>query len=805
MRFLWGRWITISVQLLIICGCFANITNADDGSSQLVGSFADPNHLIFTGESPFTDKQIHDAVQGDLQLQIASSPSAKLSDYLSILDTRLRDGFHRAGYHHPLIKVNAEPATGNVVVDLDLGKRWKCGKVVILDAKTVPVDELIKRLTEPTTRPFFDTTVSDDEISVSEQPGSDDSNDPQWVPGKPAPFDNYRPDELTSFVRQQLATLGYFHPFLRVSVEPGDKDANLIVDLIDEGPRAILDHVEFETLSRNSPADVLHLLNIKPGDPVNLNRICELERLLWDSGRFIHSKILVQRIHGDDVRVVLRIKINEAENVPLLTEPLTDVDQALLRFGKWCLLAGDDGDNIVVKGATPDFDVQWVWGGLRGSAVSLRLNKGILADQLGDDREIDLFTANKMAGVYLPLAGIKLEGPCDPSSMHISLKCGPSPDPDDKDPWIIGVNANITAASDTAQTKGMQVDRWIAPAALLTKSREKGRSCSIDGPILTYKSELLTLRIDGASGRLLDGSIDDTTRSEHIQIFVQHGALDAMQQSLHKSAGTNIFSSDQPFSSCCMFLNEMVFHSATIAPKATPKQRQKLAEIAGRVVGTREFGQLGDLFLGLLPANDSDSFFLPIDNDFTRPQGMAAMCAMAGLTANNRLFAARSWPWTVGRSACFAMCNLTGPIEPELQRLYSSPDTGPLANLVVAEWVRSISPEQSRIFARNGLVKLSPELFAKDCQALFNGNLRMTAMALQIAENLRSLSDDDIEVIATQIPSNSAAAFRATVKELKFHPGPITPDTIAAALRKAWDSCLHRTMEKELNSLAAQR
>jgi len=270
------------IILFLLCELIFGVApaRADDELPELVGSFGDPAHLVFKGNSPFTDAQMHQAVQGDLQLQVASCPSAKLVDYLSALDTRLREGFHRAGYYRPLIKVDAEPATNKIVVSLDLGERWKCGKVVVRGASTLSVAELSKRLTQPVSPPFFETVLSDDQISVSCQPGSTDSVDAQWVPGDPAPFDSYRPGELTTFVRQQLATMGYFHPFLRVSVEPADKDADLIVNLIDEGPRAILDHIEFQTLERNAPEEVRKFLKIQPGDPVDLNRIYDLQRKL---------------------------------------------------------------------------------------------------------------------------------------------------------------------------------------------------------------------------------------------------------------------------------------------------------------------------------------------------------------------------------------------------------------------------------------------------------------------------------------------------------------------------------------------
>jgi hypothetical protein len=324
------------------------------GSDELVGAFGDPDHLLFKGDSPFTARQMIQAVQADLELQLSASPSASLDGYLELLARRLRAGFMRSGYFRPVADVHADPATGYVVVVLDPGPRWKCGPVIVQGTHRVPPDVIVDCLTKLGSLPYFAATVDENQTSVSCDPGPAPSPQatPRWVAGDPAPFDLFRAAELTRDVRAQLATMGYFHPFVKVSVEPdgraASKDASLVVNVIDEGPRAVLHKVKYEWLDRNSPEEMDQFLKVKSEEPIDLDRIYQMQRQLWESGRFLWHSISVERLAGDDTHVDLQVNLKEADHLPLVNEPLSQVDQALLRFGKWLLSAGDDGEDIVI-------------------------------------------------------------------------------------------------------------------------------------------------------------------------------------------------------------------------------------------------------------------------------------------------------------------------------------------------------------------------------------------------------------------------------------------------------------------------
>jgi hypothetical protein len=229
---------------------------------------------------------------------------------------------------------------------------------------------------------------------------------------------------------------------------------------------------------------------------------------------------------------------------------------------------------------------------------------------------------------------------------------------------------------------------------------------------------------------------------------------------------------------------------------------KRLSEIGFRILQPKNLVELDDIIGELFPS--PSTFSIPIDPGFNDPQGLTAAIAKWGMTASGELFAQQSWPWTIGRAASFVAVDLTDTVGPELQRLYGSPDTGPLACLMVAELTQSRNAQASRSFARNGLVKLSGEMFMKDCQALHNGNPKMTSMAMRFAENLRNLSNDDVKALANSFQPDADAALRAMIVELRSHNGTLDQSAIAAALKKAWDNGIQKMMTAELNRLAAE-
>jgi hypothetical protein len=454
--------------------------------------------------------------------------------------------------------------------------------------------------------------------------------------------------------------------------------------------------------------------------------------------------------------------------------------------------------------------VQMVWGGARGMAGSVMLpnkSQGMLS-LLGDSRDFGFALRNRTAGIYLPLVGLKVDGALGPPFLTSHFSIAANRDPDSKKRWDLKIGANLTTDGQlTADAGALRLQRWISPAAMLSEPRSPGYSCQITGSTLVIKYDpTTTIRVDTSSGRLLGATIAAATDGSAVtEVHLQRGALDALAKSLHDTPGENLASPDHLFSPAVRFCVELFVHSNLLAPGATAAQRRKIAQVADRLLNLSSLEPLDDLLRGVFTFNSGpDAFVLPVDLNATHPEGIYEKIAGWGLVINDRLFQRRSWPWTIVRSYCMAMFNRTDAVLPELKRMADSPDTGPLACLANAALSHSANPSLSQAFANKGLAELSSAAFVKDAEALFDGNSQMQAIALQLADNCRQLSDDEVEAVETQLSPDVSKPLHAALTELRKHQGRPTADQIASALAAAWDNGGRSLVEAALNRFAAQ-
>ena len=138
-------------------------------------------------------------------------------------------GFRHAGYFRPSVNIQPDTTSGKILVSVDLGTRYQCGDIVVEGAKSVPVDQLTKRLKQPKAHLFFNNKIDQDSVTVDMDSGEQLFGYATWVVGDPAPFDDSSAAMLSDHVRLAMAGLGYFHPELEVAVAPAGKTATLSI------------------------------------------------------------------------------------------------------------------------------------------------------------------------------------------------------------------------------------------------------------------------------------------------------------------------------------------------------------------------------------------------------------------------------------------------------------------------------------------------------------------------------------------------------------------------------------------------
>src|SRR5687767_9256996 len=108
-----------------------------------VGDLGAPSALEFEGLVTYPPDQIRDELEHDMNVQVASAPTAPLADYLALLQKRLLVGFQNGGFPQAKVDVSADHARGAVVVKVAEGARYRGGAVKVSGGKSVAKDKLV--------------------------------------------------------------------------------------------------------------------------------------------------------------------------------------------------------------------------------------------------------------------------------------------------------------------------------------------------------------------------------------------------------------------------------------------------------------------------------------------------------------------------------------------------------------------------------------------------------------------------------------------------------------------------------------
>jgi hypothetical protein len=327
----------------------------DPFAPEKVGHLGDIDRIEFVGSTAFTPQQLKTGAWQDLDLIVAGRSDAPLSLWLQTLEERMVSGFQSDGYAKVQVHARHDEARGVVVVQIDEGPLYRCGAIEITGAKTLPVDQFREQLTVwRIERSKAGKTSAP--ISPYLPTKSSEHVRPLWTGGEPADCaDEYWRTRASSF-RSIFASLGYFVPKFTVRARAEeDHSATLIVTIEDEGPHSTLDNFEIVGLQKNSPEDVIRLLDLPIGTPLNLDVKARIERTLWDSARF--DKYFVEIVApepGDEVQdTTVKITLAEFEEAKLLSEELTAEETAWLKLFHWLQTINDWEEDIVLEMTMP--------------------------------------------------------------------------------------------------------------------------------------------------------------------------------------------------------------------------------------------------------------------------------------------------------------------------------------------------------------------------------------------------------------------------------------------------------------------
>jgi hypothetical protein len=246
--------------------------------ADVVGPAGAPRSFRFVGCQAFPPAQVAAALESDLDVQVASIPGASTAAYVAVVRQAVASGYLNAGYLAAQVPAERDAASGTIVVTVAEGPRFTCGPIRVIGAKTLPVDELIAKLTAgfPATVFPLDFTPKDGTFRVRALLEAKDAELPAWRVGGPVRGDAGCVQTLRDALRRCGCELGYFDLWAETRFTTDAPVSTLEITVRSEGPRAVLDAVDVDGAKRNSPQRVAQLAGLEVGKPLDLVRLREV-------------------------------------------------------------------------------------------------------------------------------------------------------------------------------------------------------------------------------------------------------------------------------------------------------------------------------------------------------------------------------------------------------------------------------------------------------------------------------------------------------------------------------------------------
>jgi ankyrin repeat protein len=768
-----------------------------------VGDAGDLNQIAFEGLKKFTAAQIREALETKLSFQLAAHPQAGLGEFLSRLRILVESGYHASGFPDArVIVTNGGP--GAIVVRVTEGPEFRSGKIHVTCPDGVNSKELVKWL----------TTAAPGESRKSPLPGRPERpEDPLWETGSPANFSASWATQVVQQVDACLAAQGFLFPKTRVELRR-DEDrhvAGLEITIGNEGPPGIIGAIHVTGLQRDTPAELQRFLKLKEGAKFSIQRLSEALQSLRDCARYRNFEITP--VPGDpggatSNRVDLDIRVVEQEGIPRLTDPLTPQQEALLKLCRWIGQFPKRDEDFWIT-FTNRTGTPLSWECILSPAHGLLFNSADIDGRSPLSLGI-LLDANRIQCCAWASSN-RLDAPVGSMGGRFSLQLKASP-PGSTNRYNLlfggGFGTSIRRADPSASPLQFETD--LLPAAFLDLTTRSNTSCTIERGTLVCSNDAMVLRADARSGRLIrvDGITDDPAWSLVCRRGIWGKDVAGFER---RAAGlTNRYSPGRGVSS---FLSLFVQESARLmlaepALSTNAAARANMLAALIRLTPPEVYHPLDKIFDTNGPAGFNippDETELALGKAIGRDNPMAILSYVA-MRFNKGMFPRHSWPDTVMRELALIAAGEGKYANAELERIFNEPSTGPIGCLTVSKLLASAgSPMSSRLFAQQGLSRLDPATFIRECNGLLTGDSGIAQSFECMTRILRQMPDAELEALADALPASEANLLRESSAALKAAPKAGPMSVLGPALQHYWEASLVQHVRNSLEAISEQQ
>jgi hypothetical protein len=786
--------------LFVLHACCGLGVEMPTGASARIGEAGDPARLWIEGVKTFTEAELRRALRSDLDYLVAAHPEATPSECLAALEERVRAGYQNSGFRDVAVQARLDVPTGRIVAKIVEGPRFRYGPLRVTGLKSIPVADFTRRLTE--------------KLAPRSAQGTSDPG--MWPTGA---WVNFRPDSLadgSAAVSNTFAALGRFAAKFKVEIQtnPDDTNAALAVIVQDEGPAAVLGDIVVVGNKKNRRDEVISFLGLSNGMAVTQDLIDERAPRLTQTGRFTDSSI-TPTAFGPDGQVALSIAVGETDRLPPLSQPLSREERALLHMREWLMAWESRQDDLVIS---------WLPPTARGKdplriefivAPSGGIVARVMAHSPGQEASRDLYsmviTTNAL-GLFAQVHERKLRVPLPTvygGVIFVSLGASS----DSPSGFTLSTGAGLSPGLTNANWR-VRLD--LIPAAFADLLYRPGTEVSWQGNVLIIRTKELVMRVDEASGHLLELGFIAAASPSGQGAPERYGgglrftsgafakAVDQIESS--SSAYPDVFQSQRALGSALGFLAaelaqaEPLWHTTAGDPSAAPSAA--LAAALEKLLASSFLDPLQTLLNEAKTPRGDPEFTIPAGPSTTQDP-MRQVFEKVGLWCAGHaqeLTPAGSWLQALLRELAFTSYSRTEHRAATLARLGTDANLGPIGCFAVLHVFAGSSPGSSASFATLGSKRLSTEDFSRDYRMLLSSGSVVPHCLANLGRELSILTKPEVEALVGLLPPDAAALLREIAwasGEAKDLP---VEDAIGPALDRWWKSSARSRVAADFQS-----
>ena len=242
--------------LLLLSSVLASAATAAEAPADVVGELVGPDYVRVEGAEAFTSESINSALFGDHEVICASHPAAPRKPFADVVMRKLLLGYRRLGFPDALVDAAFDEA-GKLVLKVSEGPRYAVGGMRVEGNAAVSTEDISRAIAEVRA-----------EWEAAAVPG----DRPEW-----AGFDAASVASVERGVEQAYARAGRLFPEFEIDVVPeaGQRVAQLVVKVLDEGAPCVLDRVKVTGCERNTPEDVIRASGLRIGGKLTSPTVAE--------------------------------------------------------------------------------------------------------------------------------------------------------------------------------------------------------------------------------------------------------------------------------------------------------------------------------------------------------------------------------------------------------------------------------------------------------------------------------------------------------------------------------------------------